>query len=86
MKAHLTGRFVRNVEPEPGRNITIADDEVTGFGLHMTQAGAKAFVLRYRIAGRERRMTIGAWPDWSVSAARDQAKVWKRRIDQGSAQ
>ncbi len=49
----------------------------------MTAAGAKAFILNYRTAGRERRITIGSFPDWSVPAAREQAKNLKRRIDQG---
>jgi hypothetical protein len=46
-------------------------------------AAARAFILTYRIEARERRLTIGAWPDWSVTAAREEAKRLKREIDQG---
>ena len=49
----------------------------------MTAAGAKSFVLNYVAAGRERRITIGSVPDWSVTGARDRAKELKRRIDIG---
>ena len=28
--------------------------------------GTRAFVLNFRIRGREHRFTIGAWPEWSV--------------------
>lgn len=83
MKAHLTERFVKAAEPEPARNIIVRDDEVIGFGVRVTTAGAKSFVLSYTIAGRERRITIGSWPDWSVSAAREKACEFKRRIDNG---
>jgi len=83
MKAHLTERFVKTAQPDPARNIIMRDDEVIGFGLRVTTAGAKAFVLSYVIAGRERRITIGAWPDWSVVAAREKARELKRRIDSG---
>jgi hypothetical protein len=51
---------------------------VIGFGLRITQAGARAFVLDYLFEARKRRLTIGSWPDWSVAAAREQAKRYKR--------
>lgn len=57
---------------------------VKGFGLRVTKAGARAFILNYRNAeGRERRLTIGAFPDWKVVAAREEARRLKREIDQG---
>jgi integrase len=69
-------------KPDSGNRITY-DDEIKGFGLRVTSAGAKAFILNYRAGGRERRITIGAYPDWSVSAARKYAKEMKRQIDVG---
>jgi hypothetical protein len=56
---------------------------VKGFGVRITSAGAKAFILNYRAAGRERRITIGSFPDWSVADARNEARGLKRRIDVG---
>jgi integrase len=82
MKAHLTERAIKALEPGP-KNIIVYDQAVTGFGVRVTSAGARSFVLTYRIDGRERRLTIGAWPDWSVTAAREEAKRLKREIDQG---
>ena len=55
--------------PATGNRIAY-DSEVKGFGARITAAGAKAFILNYRVAGRERRITIGSFPDWSVKAAR----------------
>ncbi len=83
MKTHLTERIVKAAQPQTGPDLLIRDDEVTGFGLCVYSSGAKAFFLDFRVAGRRRYITIGAWPDWSVVAAREQAKVLKRRIDQG---
>lgn len=82
MKAHLTERNVKTFKPGP-RNTIVYDDGVIGFGLRITQAGARAFVLDYLYEARKRRLTIGSWPDWSVAAAREQAKRYKREIDQG---
>jgi hypothetical protein len=84
MKTHLTERVVKTAAPDQsGRNIITRDDEVVGFGLRITPAGARAFVLSYRIAGRQRCITIGSWPDWSVAAAREEAKRLKRETDGG---
>src|SRR5215470_1298303 len=54
-----------------------------GFGVRVTAAGARAFVLNYRLRGREHRFTIGAWPDWSVLRAVQEARNLRQRIDRG---
>ena len=79
----LDEKAVRSLQPPASGNRITYDSEVKGFGIRMTAAGAKAFVLNYRAAGRERRITIGNVPDWSVSGARDRAKELRRRIDVG---
>ncbi len=79
----LTDKDVKALEPpETGNRITY-DPEVKGFGVRVTSAGARAFILNYRAAGRERRITIGSYPDWTTSAARDRAKELKREVDNG---
>lgn len=70
--------------PEIDRDILVYDDEVTGFAICVHRSGKRAFVLRYRIAGRARHFTIGSWPDWSVTAAREEAKRLKREVDAGN--
>ncbi len=55
-----------------------------GFGARVTAAGARAYVLTYRIrAGRQRRFTIGSATEWQCTAARDEAKRLKQSVDQG---
>jgi integrase len=81
----LTDRFVKSAAaPDEGRPYRIYyDHEVKGFGLRVTKAGFRAFILNYRARGVERRYTIGSSPDWTVSAAREEAKRIKRFVDQG---
>lgn len=83
MAERLTDRLVKALPAPAAGNRIAYDAEVAGFGCRVTSAGAKAFVVNYRIAGRERRLTIGAHPDWSVSAARDRARAIKREVDVG---
>ena len=86
MSQHLTDKIVDNLpRPASGNRITYdgGHKAVRGFGARVTSAGARSFVLNYRADGRERRITIGSYPDWSTKAAREQAKELKRRIDVG---
>jgi Arm DNA-binding domain len=54
-----------------------------GFGVRVTAAGVKSFVLNYRIKGREYRYTIGRYPEWSALRAVRQARELRQRIDRG---
>ncbi len=83
MAEKLLEKQVRNLAPPATGNRIVYDADVKGFGVRITSAGAKAFVLNYRSSGRERRLTIGSFPDWSVTDAREHARALKRRVDQG---
>ena len=79
----LTEKVLREAEPAAGRDYQIFDTEVRGFAACIYRGGGRAFTLDYRHAGRQRRMTFGRWPDWSVSAARERARELRREIDAG---
>lgn len=71
-------------ELAPSRGQTLLwDTDVKGFALRVTPGGAKSFLLDYRADGRQRRITIGSFPDWSVQAARTAAKKLKKDVDGG---
>jgi integrase len=80
----LTEKVLRDAEPIVGRDYQIFDSDVRGFAVCIYRGGGRAFTLDYRHAGRQRRMTFGRWPEWSVSAARERAKEIRREIDAGA--
>ncbi len=83
MAQKLSDKIVKALPaPEHGNCITY-DSEVKGFGVRVTAGGARSFILNYRVHGRERRLTIGSFPDWVCAAARGEAKELKKRIDRG---
>jgi integrase len=79
----LTTKIARAQLPPARGNAILYDGGIKGFGLRTTTNGAKAFILNYHIAGRERRITIGNFDEWSVTQAREEAKRLRRQIDQG---
>lgn len=81
----LIDKIVRQLPaPATGNRVTY-DTAVKGFGCRVTAAGGRAFILNYRrkADGRERRYTIGSFPDWSTAPAREEAKRLKREVDGG---
>ena len=91
LRQRLTDRSVlTSPAPAKGNKIywdapTRSGGDVTpGFGLCVTAAGARSFILNYRTSsGRQRRITIGSPPAWSLSAARKEAGELRRRVDGG---
>jgi hypothetical protein len=69
--------------PAKGNKI-IYDTKLKGFEVRATSGGAMAFILNYRAHGRERRLTIGSYPDGKVPEARRHAEDLKRSIDVGA--
>lgn len=82
-RLRLNEKSVREAEPEKGRDYQIFDTEVRGFAVCIYRSGNRAFTIDYRHSGRQRRMTIGRWPEWSTTAARERAKELRREIDAG---
>jgi integrase len=86
MALRLTDRVLKLLPAPAKGNRIYYDDLVKGFGCRVTAAGARAFVVNYRrkADGLERRLTIGSFPEWTVAAAREEAKRLKREIDGGA--
>lgn len=83
MAEQLTDRLVKELAAPVTGNRIAYNSEIKGFGVRITAAGARAFILNYRAGGCERRITIGSFPDWNVKKAREEAAALKRRIDGG---
>jgi integrase len=79
----LSEKVLREAGPAEGRSYQIFDTDIIGLAAKVQSSGMRSFTLDYRYAGRQRRMSIGRWPDWSVTAARERAKELRRMIDEG---
>lgn len=81
-RQRLSEKVVKAACPR-ARPYQLFDDEVLGFSVVIQRTGSRGFYLDYTIKGRQRRMAIGRWPEWSVVAARERAKLLRREIDDG---
>jgi len=79
----LTDVQIRNAKPHAGSQYELWDSKIPGFGVRVSPSGTKAFVLVYRHQGRRRRMTLGRYPDLSLSDARKEAQISRSSLAQG---
>lgn len=89
MTERITEDWLKKQTPPATGAATLWDLEITGFGVRIFAptkrhaTGARSFFINYRMEGREKRFTIGSYPDWSAAAARAEAKELRLRIDRG---
>lgn len=70
----LTDAAIRASAPRASGVFELADASVVGLALRVTPNGAKTWAFRYRVAGQRRRISLGRWPDVSLSDARVRAR------------
>jgi len=80
-----TDKWVRDLPIPERRNKVHYTHEIPGFGVCVTDKGAKSFVINYRVkgGGRERRYFFAQFPAWTMTAARQKAKELRRYIEEG---
>ncbi len=69
----LTDATIRSLAAPVRGQVTHTDDTLAGFGIRVSQGGAKSFVLVH--GPRRDRVTLGRYPIISLSQARDKARV-----------
>jgi integrase len=81
----LSDAIIKRLPLPTTGNRVYRDTALAGFGIRVTVGGARSFVLEYYVrgSGRQRRYTIGAFPNWTTGAARTRARELRRRIDIG---
>jgi Arm DNA-binding domain len=67
----LTEKIVRALPVPASGNKIYYDEALPGFGVRITAAGFRSFILNYHAQdNRERRLTIGSPPAWNLVRAR----------------
>jgi integrase len=80
----LTAKAVENARGPARGRVEYWDAALPGFGLRVTEKGAKSWTVLYRLAGRTRRATLGSYPVLSLADARERAREMLREIGKGN--
>ena len=70
-------RWVRARTPIAGKS------DGDGLTFTLSRGGTASWVLRYRLAGKQREKTLGNYPDMSLEAARKAARRDRAKVDDG---
>ena len=57
---------------------------VDGLALQVTESGARSWVLRLSVGGRQREMGLGSFPSVPLAEAREKARAHRAMVDQGA--
>ena len=68
--------------PEKGR-IDYSDKEITKLICRVSHTGSKSFIVRKRVSGKLKNVTIGKFPDISVIEARKKAHIFLTDLNSG---
>ncbi|GGG62883.1 integrase [Salipiger pallidus] len=83
MARALTTKTVEALRPDPERRREIPDPALSGLYVVVQPSGAKSWALRYRFAGRPRKLTLGRWPILGLAAARAAATEALEELEAG---
>jgi integrase len=78
----LTDRGISALKPSDASTYFF-DTEVAGLALRLYPSGLRSFVFDYRENGKQRRVTIGRFPTWTIGKARTHASRMRLRADAG---
>ncbi|GJD51769.1 Prophage integrase IntS [Methylobacterium crusticola] len=70
----LTVPSVERLKPDPARRLEIPDAGMPSLYLIIHPSGRKGWCIRYRFAGRTRKMVLGPYPALDLATARSRAR------------
>lgn len=83
MPQNLTDLTLRKLSSNGQDRAEVWDARIPGFGVRVSSAGTKTFILLYRHRGRPRRLSLGRYPVLSLADARTKASEALLTINQG---
>ena len=82
MADRLTDRGIAALKPS-ANSVYHFDTEVSGLAVRVYPSGIKSFIFDWRHHGRQRRITIGQHPAWTIGKARTHASRLRLKADTG---
>jgi hypothetical protein len=84
MAERLTDRGIAALKPAE-KPYLVFDSEVNGLAVRVYPSGIKRFVFDWRQGGKQRRITLGSYPAWTIGKARAAASKLRLKADAGES-
>ncbi|MCJ2106787.1 integrase arm-type DNA-binding domain-containing protein [Methylobacterium sp. E-041] len=81
--AVLTVKSVESAKADLGKRREVPDGALPGFYLVVQPAGGKSWAVRYRVDGKPKKLTLGAYPRLPLIEAREAARTALRAVAEG---
>jgi integrase len=83
MPKALTAQSLERLRPHPTKQLQIPDGLLPGLYLVLQTSGSRSWAVRYRYAGRPRKLTLGRYPVLDLGRARAEARTALQAVAQG---
>ena len=83
MAKALTVQSVEKLKPDPSRRVEIPDGLLPGLYLIIQPSGVRSWAVRYRAAGKPRKLTLGPYPAVGLGDARERARDALKAVANG---
>lgn len=83
MAKAFTTKAVEALKPDPSKRVEVPDPALSGLYLVVQPSGAKSWAVRYRHAGKPKKLTLGRWPLMGVADARAAASEAIDTVEHG---
>jgi integrase len=77
----LTELQIKNAKPLPGKSVRLFD--ARGLYLEVSAAGGRWWRLKFRYAGKEKRLSLGVYPETSLKEARARCDEARKLLSEG---
>jgi hypothetical protein len=74
MKRKLAPKLIEHLKATGPKRLDVWDTVLQGFGVRVSPAGRKSWFVIVRVAGRQKRVTIGTYPAVALAEARGEAR------------
>src|SRR5918993_1333994 len=84
MAKGLTVQSVERLKPDPAKRLEIPDGLLPGLYFVIQPSGARSWAVRYRHAGKPRKLTLGPFPALDLGIARARAREALQKVAAGT--
>lgn len=78
----LSDSFLRSVQGRQSDTVSVKSDR-DGLSVRISKTGKVVFQLRYRMAGKQKRVDLGTYPGMTLKEARDETIRLRRAAEEG---